>query len=112
MAIRVEDIDLTRDRELVEAWQADPATFGRAATDAAGQWALRVRGSTVDLSVFARGLLNRVVTRVYLRDDADDPVLASVEPTRRDTLIATATENGYVFDIHLQGPHETVFFAV
>ena len=97
---------------VVEAWQADPPAFARAATDEAGQWALRVRESTVDLSVFARGLLNRVVTRVYLHEDPDDPVLASVEPARRGTLIATAGDDGYTFDIHLQGPHETVFFAL
>jgi protocatechuate 3,4-dioxygenase alpha subunit len=38
-------------------------------------------------------------------------VLAGVEPARRGTLIATAGDDGYTFDIHLQGPHETVFFA-
>jgi protocatechuate 3,4-dioxygenase alpha subunit len=97
---------------VVEAWQADPPTFGRVATDGAGRWALRVRESTVDLSVFARGLLNRVVTRVYFAEDAGDPVLASVDPARRGTLIAAASDNGYTFDIHLQGPHETVFFAL
>jgi protocatechuate 3,4-dioxygenase alpha subunit len=96
---------------VVEAWQDDPPAFGRAATDDAGRWAVRVHEPYVDLSVFARGLLNRVVTRVYFADDRADPVLASVDPARRSTLIATATDDGYTFDIHLQGPHETVFFT-
>jgi protocatechuate 3,4-dioxygenase alpha subunit len=96
---------------VIEAWQADPPAFGRAATDAAGRWAVRVHQPYVDLSVFARGLLNRVVTRVYFADDEADPVLAAVDPARRATLIAAATGDGYTLDIHLQGPHETVFFA-
>jgi protocatechuate 3,4-dioxygenase, alpha subunit len=96
---------------VVEAWQDDPAAFGRAATDADGRWAVRVHQRYVDLSVFARGLLNRVVTRVYFADDPADPVLAAVDPARRGTLIAATADDGYTFDIHLQGPHETVFFA-
>ena len=66
----------------------------------------------MNLSVFARGLLNRVVTRLYLPDAPVDEVLGSVDPARRGTLVAKATEDGYELDIHLQGPHETVFFAV
>jgi protocatechuate 3,4-dioxygenase, alpha subunit len=99
---------------LIESWQADPPAFGRCATDPAGRWALRVPPFPhhVDLSVFARGLLNRVVTRLYLPDAPVDEVLASVDPARRGTLVAKATEDGYELDIHLQGPHETVFFAL
>ncbi|MFL5818908.1 MAG: protocatechuate 3,4-dioxygenase subunit alpha [Conexibacter sp.] len=70
----------------------------------------------VDVSLFARGLLNRVVTRIYFPDEeeanADDPVLRSVPPGRRATLIAEAVPGGYRFDIRLQGPRETVFFSV
>jgi len=70
--------------------------------------------------LFARGLLDRVVTRIYLADEAEanaaDPVLASVDLQRRGTLIATAQPGGepgtYRFDIHLQDPQETVFFDV
>ena len=69
----------------------------------------------VTLTVFARGLLNRLVTRCYLPEDADahatDPALAAVSPERRATLIATAEEGGYRFDVRLQGEDETVFFA-
>jgi protocatechuate 3,4-dioxygenase alpha subunit len=72
----------------------------------------------LDVSVFARGLLNRVVTRIYFPDEpeanAADPVLATItEPGRRDTLIAAPTPDGGLrFDIRLQGDRETVFFDV
>jgi protocatechuate 3,4-dioxygenase alpha subunit len=70
----------------------------------------------IDVSVFARGMLNRCVTRIYFSDEAPanaaDPVLARVPADRRQTLIAQPTADGYRFDIRLQGPGETVFFAV
>lgn len=70
----------------------------------------------IDVSVFARGMLQRCVTRIYFADEgtanAADPVLAMVPAARRDTLIAEPTDDGYRFDIRLQGPGETVFFAV
>ena len=44
--------------------------------------------------------------------NAADPILARVPAERRDTLIATPTADGYAFDIRVQGPGETVFFAV
>ena len=103
--------------------------FARAATDAGGEWEILTvkpgpvpgpggapQAPHIDLSVFARGLLDRVVTRVYFDDEADanaaDPVLNSVDEDRRDTLVARRTEDGYRFDVRLQGPDETVFFAV
>jgi protocatechuate 3,4-dioxygenase alpha subunit len=69
----------------------------------------------VDVSVFARGMLHRVVTRLYFADEAaanaQDPLLCSVDPERRDTLIARPDgDGGYRLDIRLQGPDETVFF--
>ena len=70
----------------------------------------------VDVSVFARGLLDRVVTRIYFADEAaanaEDVVLRSVPEDRRGTLLATPTDDGYRFDVRLQGESETVFFAV
>jgi protocatechuate 3,4-dioxygenase, alpha subunit len=70
----------------------------------------------VDVSVFARGMLDRCVTRIYFADEeqlnADDAVLAAVPAARRETLLAVATSDGYRFDIRLQGPDETVFFAI
>jgi protocatechuate 3,4-dioxygenase, alpha subunit len=68
------------------------------------------------VSVFARGMLDRCVTRMYFADEAQanaaDPVLATVPADRRETLIAEPTDGGYRFDIRLQGPGETVFFAL
>lgn len=70
----------------------------------------------IAVSVFARGMLHRCVTRIYFGDEeqanAEDPVLARVPPDRRSTLIAVPQDGGYVFDIRLQGPGETVFFAI
>lgn len=66
------------------------------------------------MAVFARGLLNRLFTRIYLPGAhlADEPLLASLPTERRDTLIATADNGGLRFDIQLQdapGRPETVF---
>ncbi len=72
----------------------------------------------LDVSVFARGLLDRVVTRMYFPDEqtanAADPVLCSIgAPGRRATLIAVPEPEGELrFDIRLQGERETVFFDV
>ena len=80
----------------------------------------------LDVSVFARGMLDRVVTRMYFPDETEanaaDPVLSSLpEPDRRGTLIAvpvTTTPGpdkaGCVlrFDVRIQGDNETVFFDV
>jgi protocatechuate 3,4-dioxygenase, alpha subunit len=70
----------------------------------------------IDVSVFARGMLNRVVTRIYFADEGEandrDAVLARVPTDRRSTLMAEPAPGGYRFDIRLQGPGETVFFAI
>jgi protocatechuate 3,4-dioxygenase alpha subunit len=73
----------------------------------------------INVSVFARGLLKRLVTRIYFPDEplnAADAVLNMVVPERRSTLVARI-ENAQRpevlrFDILLQGEHETVFFDV
>ena len=68
------------------------------------------------VGLFARGLLTRLVTRIYFGGEpanADDPILTRVPPDRRATLIAERREEGrYRFEIALQGPRETVFFDV
>jgi len=68
------------------------------------------------VGVFARGLLKRLVTRMYFPDEveanANDPVLSGLSPERRETLIAKPEAGGLRFDIILQGPGETTFFAV
>ncbi len=75
-----------------------------------------VQAPHVAMSVLARGMLNRCVTRIYFADEGEanaaDPVLASVPADRRATLLAQPEDGGYRFDIHLQGPRETVFFAL
>ena len=68
----------------------------------------------IAMAVFARGLMNRLFTRVYLPEDtealANDPLLASLEPARRKTLIAERLADGSLhFDVRLQGEDETVF---
>jgi len=70
----------------------------------------------IDMTIMARGMLNRVVTRIYFADEeeanAEDPILRRVPADRRHTLLAQPEDGGYRFDIRLQGPGETVFFAV
>ncbi len=105
--------------------------FGRSGTDAEGRFwfetikpgAVRFDGERwqaphLSITVFARGLLNHLATRLYFDDheaanDAD-PVLSLVPPERRGTLLAhrELTDGGvvYLFDLVLQGEAETVFF--
>jgi protocatechuate 3,4-dioxygenase, alpha subunit len=71
----------------------------------------------INVGVFARGILNRLFTRIYFEGEAGnagDPILALVPEDARGTLIARRMEEGseptYTFDIHLQGKDETVFF--
>ena len=104
--------------------------FGRCPTDADGRWAVRtvkpgplptaeggLEAPHVNVSVFARGLLNRVVTRIYFPDEAEanaaDPVLASIpDPQVRARLVAVADGDRLRFDIRLQGEQETPFLAI
>jgi protocatechuate 3,4-dioxygenase, alpha subunit len=70
----------------------------------------------ISVIVMMRGLLTHTFTRIYFSDEAEanakDPVLKSVEESRRPTLIAGADGAVYRFDIHMQGDQETVFFDV
>ncbi|MCH1867905.1 protocatechuate 3,4-dioxygenase subunit alpha [Nocardioides sp. CFH 31398] len=73
----------------------------------------------VAVTVFARGLLDRLLTRAYLPSDAaeagsllsSDPLLASLPPERARTLVATPDATGFRFDVRLQGEDETVFLT-
>ncbi|MBO0866299.1 MAG: protocatechuate 3,4-dioxygenase subunit alpha [Mycobacterium sp.] len=123
---------------LVEVWQPGPdgrtvqqpgslrrngAAFtgwGRCATDAAGHYSFTTlapgapaagRAAFFAITIFARGLLNRLFTRAYLPQPNFDgePLLASLDAARRDTLVCHREPAGYRFDIHLQGEQETVF---
>jgi protocatechuate 3,4-dioxygenase, alpha subunit len=125
---------------LIELWQADASGavvqepgslhrdgftftgFGRAATDAAGHYSFStLRPGPTDLgaapffaiTVFARGLLNRLFTRAYLPGDAlaAVPLLAGLDDERRSTLVAVEDGTGFRFDIRLQGAGETVFLS-
>ena len=68
------------------------------------------------VTVFMRGLLKHVITRMYFPDEpanANDPVLKLVPAERRSTLIArrvTGERGALEWDIVLQGENETVFF--
>lgn len=132
---------------MLELWQANAAGsygrdpnfrgFGRAGTDDDGHYEFRtvrpgavpgaggvLQAPHVALTIFARGLLHHVVTRVYFDDltdeNARDPVLASIaDPAVRDTLIAVREEPPvgrrlpvYRFNVILQGERETAFFDV
>ncbi len=72
----------------------------------------------IAVSVFTRGLMRRLVTRIYFPDEpgnASDFALNLVEPARRSTLIANkaGAENGQLeWNVVLQGPVETVFFDI
>lgn len=114
---------------VIEAWQG--STFSRVGTEVGGEYAFStVDPSVVDASqgtdaphidvvVFARGLLNQLVTRIYFPDEpanSRDPVLQLVPAARRATLMAqrdtsiAGDASTYRFDIVLQGGMETVFF--
>jgi protocatechuate 3,4-dioxygenase alpha subunit len=103
--------------------------FGRCETDAQGHFELLTvkpgpvpgpdgarQAPHIDVSVFARGLLDRLVTRIYFPDEeqanAADPVLSSIaDEGLRSSLIARPADGGLRFDIHLQGERQTAFFA-
>jgi protocatechuate 3,4-dioxygenase alpha subunit len=127
---------------LLEIWQAGAdgavpsatgslrrhgATFtgwGRAGTDLKGNYSFTTvePAATSDdtspffaVTVFGRGLLNRLFTRAYVPVErlGADRLLGSLPAERRNTLVAVRDENGLRFDIRLQagtdGVPETVF---
>ena len=128
---------------LLEIWQADEhgkvvsrdgslvrdgytfTGWGRVAVDNVGHYTFTTvnpgpteagKAPFIMLTVFARGLLNRLFTRIYLPEDtqalANDPLLASLSEAERSTLIATREQDGSLrFDIRLQGENETVFLS-
>jgi protocatechuate 3,4-dioxygenase alpha subunit len=98
---------------LVETWDSVSKSFCRCPTGDDGNWhVVTPRAPHLAVNVFARGLLHRLMTRIYFDLDLDDPVLAGVPADRRDTLLAERTDDGFQFDIRIQGPGETVFFDV
>jgi protocatechuate 3,4-dioxygenase, alpha subunit len=129
---------------LIETWQADPdgrfdhpddprgATgsgftgFGRCATDGEGRFRIVTlkpgaigdgQAPHIDVTVLARGLLDRVVSRIYFPDEQDanaaDPLLSALPAERASTLVARDAGPGELhWDVRLQGEGETVFLAV
>ncbi len=126
---------------LVEVWQADAdgrypspgaqgfSGLGRCGVDAEGEFRFvtvkpgavaapdgGLQAPHLNLVVMARGLLTHLFTRVYFPGDEAvqdvDPMLARVPAARRATLLARRDGDVHRFDIHLQGEHETVFFAL
>ena len=125
---------------LLELWQARPdgtvvqqpgslrrdgwtfTGWGRASTDPEGRYVFTTlrpgasepgKAAFFAVTVFARGLLNRLFTRAYLPDDADalaqDSLLSGLDDGRRSTLVCRVDDSGYAFDVRLQGDDETVF---
>jgi protocatechuate 3,4-dioxygenase alpha subunit len=103
--------------------------FGRSATDADGRYWFRTvkpgplptedgraEAPHLDVTILARGLLHRLVTRVYFPDEAAanaaDPVLADLSADDQARLVADADDGALRFDIRLRGPDETPFFAI
>ena len=103
--------------------------FGRSGTEQDGRFSFvtlkpgpvpwpggELQAPHIAVGVFARGLLKRAVTRLYFPDEVEanglDPVLSRLAPRRRATLIAVPDEGCLRFDICLQGPAQTTFFAV
>jgi len=110
---------------LVELWQAEGCA--RASTTSEGGFsfvtvkpgpAAGLDGATqaphIAVSVFARGLLGRLITRIYFPDEAEanarDPLLR--ELTDAAALVARPEGDELRFDIVLQGEGETVFLDV
>jgi len=115
----------------VKALEAGFRGYGRVPTDGEGRFHFstikpgRVPGPNgtfqaphLEISVFTRGLLRRLITRMYFPDEpsnGEDFALSLVDPARRRTLIARKMDGrtGQLqWDVRLQGEAETVFFDV
>jgi protocatechuate 3,4-dioxygenase, alpha subunit len=125
---------------LLEIWHADPdgavvqqagslrrdghtfTGWGRAATDNTGRYSFTTvlpgptepgRAPFIAITLFARGVTNRLFTRAYLPSPAEaleaDPLLSGLTEDRRETLLARQDGRDLIFDIRLQGDGETVF---
>lgn len=106
--------------------ERDGCGFGRTATNSAGEYLFQTvlpgavpgqQGAPhINAIVGARGMMRHAFTRIYFEHEPkldEDIVYQSVPRERRSTLVAVQQSGGtYRFDIHLQGPQETVFFDV
>jgi protocatechuate 3,4-dioxygenase alpha subunit len=106
---------------MVEAWQSSPHGFGRVETAKDGTYRFETAmpagtPPSIDIAIFARGLLKPLRTRVYLAGEASaraDEVLKSLgNSPRLRTLVATPVGDAqFRWDVRLQGEGETVFFG-
>ncbi len=112
---------------VVETWQLG-GPFTRCATDADGAWSVTtVRPSPVPtldgtpqaphlaVSVFARGLLDRVVTRLYFEGEpanSTDPALAAAGERAGRLMAQPDGPDAWRYDIRLQGNDESVFLLI
>jgi protocatechuate 3,4-dioxygenase alpha subunit len=99
---------------LLELWRAEPPGFARVGTDDDGRyWVECPPTAYLCVTLFARGLLNHLSTRVYFEPSEADPVLQRVPPARRGTLLARRDGDVYRWDVVLQGDpeSETAFFT-
>lgn len=115
------------DNLVLEIWQADAAGrldnpdfpgWGRAATDAKGEYRFRTvrpgalpgRAAHINLLILYSGLMRQLQTALFF-EAARDPVLDAVGASRRNLLVAQrVSEKRYRFDIRLRGDDETPFF--
>jgi protocatechuate 3,4-dioxygenase alpha subunit len=114
------------DNVILEIWQADaegrydnPDFFGwgRAPTDPQGLYSFRTirpgaprgRAPHINFIVLYSGLMRHLQTVMFF-EDGKDPVLESVDVSRRSLLVAKKEKSGYRFDIRLRGEGETPFF--
>ena len=113
---------------MLEIWQHDDqhSRFGRfgTGTDKANRFIFRTtkplpkesQAPFLSVILFMRGQLIHSYTRIYFSDEQalndQDETLLAVPIERRHTLIAQKKGAIYLFDIHMQGEQETVFFDV
>ena len=113
----------TQDKPLEKGFRG----YGRSLTDDAGVFRFRtvkpgrvpgpdgkLQAPHITVTIFMRGLLKQLQTRIYFPDDpanTDDAVLNRVPAERRATLVAKRRGDGMLeWNVVLQGRNETVFF--
>ncbi|MBC2589757.1 protocatechuate 3,4-dioxygenase subunit alpha [Rhodococcus aetherivorans] len=145
ITVRITVIDGNREPiadAMVETWQADAEGrfgaegfrgFARSAADGTGTAAIHTvkpgahesdteadEAPHLNVGIFARGMLDRLCTRMYFPEDlaahASDPVLTALPESQRHKLIADKSDDGYAWTVYVQDldPNgvETPFFAI
>lgn len=89
---------------MVEIWDPPAGSWGRSTTDGDGRFGFCIRpdAAVLEAFVFARGLLRHQRTRIHL---------GHAEAAEDATLVALQTDDGFLFDIRMQGEQATLFFA-